>query len=604
MGHSDSTSTSLAPGFRFHPTDEELVSYYLKRKICGKPFRFNAISEIDIYKVEPWDLPGLSKLKTRDLEWYFFSGLDRKYGNGSRTNRATCEGYWKTTGKDRPVHHRSRVVGMKKTLVYHLGRAPHGKRTNWVMHEYKIVDEALEKAGFYLDGSVLCRIFQKSGTGPKNGEKYGAPLIEEEWEGDNVGSMVPGDVSFEDPSVDDDAFIEQNDLDQSLDLQLPEIDPLAVNGNHEDSNIYAEDLRDLTESEKSIAGPSENKGGLNVLNDPRFFDLPVQEGSSADVVKDICVEGLGDITQSDKSVAGQIEYKGGLNVLDDPMFFDLPVQERSSSEMVKNEHMTQLNDVNNEVSGNGLSNETISDVLGNVPLNDGLFLDAIDFLDPAEENPMDFGALESYLQDDIDIAQYLSFDSPPVPMGTDADQAAFTKEDLDDAAWQLPSESQPLPGEGGDGFASSSKQVMDIPKSKPSKPDMQYPFLSQASRLLGNIPAPPAYASEFPTKDMAARLTAVQSSSSVHVTAGMIRISDMTVGGSRLQWSFDKTGNVNVLLSFDLPQDVTQSGLSSMSDVLSSKMAAAVSRRWLPSIFLWVLFFAVSIKIGFCIYAK
>lgn len=44
--------TSLAPGFRFHPTDEELVMYYL-RNACGKPFRFQIISEIDVYKYEP-----------------------------------------------------------------------------------------------------------------------------------------------------------------------------------------------------------------------------------------------------------------------------------------------------------------------------------------------------------------------------------------------------------------------------------------------------------------------------------------------------------------------------------------------------------------------
>lgn len=50
--------TSLAPGFRFHPTDEELVMYYLKRKVCGKPFRIEAVSEIDVYKSEPWDLAG------------------------------------------------------------------------------------------------------------------------------------------------------------------------------------------------------------------------------------------------------------------------------------------------------------------------------------------------------------------------------------------------------------------------------------------------------------------------------------------------------------------------------------------------------------------
>ena len=53
----DESATSLAPGFRFHPTDEELVRYYLKRKVLNKPFKFDPISVVDIYKSEPWDLP-------------------------------------------------------------------------------------------------------------------------------------------------------------------------------------------------------------------------------------------------------------------------------------------------------------------------------------------------------------------------------------------------------------------------------------------------------------------------------------------------------------------------------------------------------------------
>ncbi|CDY41351.1 BnaA01g31680D [Brassica napus] len=140
-------ATALAPGFRFHPTDEELVSYYLKRKVLGKPVRFDAIGEVDIYKHEPWDLAVFSRLRTRDQEWYFYSALDKKYGNGARMNRATNKGYWKATGKDREIRRDVQILGMKKTLVFHSGRAPDGLRTNWVMHEYRLVDYETENNG-------------------------------------------------------------------------------------------------------------------------------------------------------------------------------------------------------------------------------------------------------------------------------------------------------------------------------------------------------------------------------------------------------------------------------------------------------------------------
>nr|UNP37105.1 NAC family transcription factor [Larix gmelinii var. olgensis] len=178
---------SLQPGFRFHPTDVELVSYYLKRKVRGQRFGVNAISEIDLYKFEPGDLPGKSCLQSRDLEWYFFSPKDKKYPNGSRTNRSTKDGYWKTTGKDRPVCSASQTVGMKKTLVYHTGRAPRGVRTNWVMHEYRLEGKDLKMPNIAQDSYVLCRVFQKSGPGPKNGEQYGAPFREEDWNADLFG---------------------------------------------------------------------------------------------------------------------------------------------------------------------------------------------------------------------------------------------------------------------------------------------------------------------------------------------------------------------------------------------------------------------------------
>ncbi|KAK6927792.1 NAC domain, partial [Dillenia turbinata] len=165
---------SLPPGFRFHPTDEELVAYYLKRKINGRHIELEIIPEVDLYKCEPWDLPGKSLLPSKDLEWYFFSPRDRKYPNGSRTNRATKAGYWKATGKDRKVNSHMRAVGMKKTLVYYRGRAPHGVRTDWVMHEYRLDERECETSSGMQDAYALCRVFKKTATPvPRSGEHYG-----------------------------------------------------------------------------------------------------------------------------------------------------------------------------------------------------------------------------------------------------------------------------------------------------------------------------------------------------------------------------------------------------------------------------------------------
>ncbi|XP_031092730.1 NAC domain-containing protein 86 isoform X2 [Ipomoea triloba] len=154
----------LPPGFRFHPTDEELVNYYLKRKIHGLEIELDIIPEVDLYKCEPWELAEKSFLPSRDPEWYFFGPRDRKYPNGFRTNRATRAGYWKSTGKDRRVSSQNRAIGMKKTLVYYRGRAPQGIRTDWVMHEYRLDDKECDDSSAGIqDSYALCRVFKKNG---------------------------------------------------------------------------------------------------------------------------------------------------------------------------------------------------------------------------------------------------------------------------------------------------------------------------------------------------------------------------------------------------------------------------------------------------------
>lgn len=155
----------LPPGFRFHPTDDELVMHYLCRKCASHQIAVPIIKEIDLYKYDPWDLPGLAVYGEK--EWYFFSPRDRKYPNGSRPNRAAGSGYWKATGADKPIGN-PKAVGIKKALVFYAGKAPRGEKTNWIMHEYRLadVDRSARKKNnnLRLDDWVLCRIYNKKGT--------------------------------------------------------------------------------------------------------------------------------------------------------------------------------------------------------------------------------------------------------------------------------------------------------------------------------------------------------------------------------------------------------------------------------------------------------
>lgn len=148
---------TLPPGFRFHPTDEELVVQYLRRKVFSYPLPASIIPEINLGRHNPWDLLGGC-----EKERYFFNLREAKYANGSRSNRATGSGYWKATGKDKPaVSSRcNRAVGTKKTLVFYQGKAPGGERTDWIMHEYRLASPIHCRVAPTTDW-VLCRIFKK-----------------------------------------------------------------------------------------------------------------------------------------------------------------------------------------------------------------------------------------------------------------------------------------------------------------------------------------------------------------------------------------------------------------------------------------------------------
>ncbi|KAI4349168.1 hypothetical protein L6164_009798 [Bauhinia variegata] len=165
-----SLDIQLPPGFRFHPSDEELIVHYLRNKVTSCPLPASFIAEIDLYKFNPWELP--SKSLFGEDEWFFFTPRDRKYPNGVRPNRAAGSGYWKATGADKPILTSCgmKSIGVKKALVFYKGRPPKGSKTDWIMHEYRLLDSMILKSkqrrsmSMRLDDWVLCRVRQKIGS--------------------------------------------------------------------------------------------------------------------------------------------------------------------------------------------------------------------------------------------------------------------------------------------------------------------------------------------------------------------------------------------------------------------------------------------------------
>ncbi|XP_010548826.1 PREDICTED: NAC domain-containing protein 104-like [Tarenaya hassleriana] len=156
-------NANLPPGFRFYPTDEELVVHFLHRKASLLPCHPDVIPDLDLFPYDPWDLPG--KAMEEGRQWYFYSRKTR--------NRATSSGYWRSMEMDEPIFTSSghKKVGVKKYLTFYLGESP----TNWLMQEYSLLDSPSSKRGSRTSSStsssshrtdyskwVICRVYEQN----------------------------------------------------------------------------------------------------------------------------------------------------------------------------------------------------------------------------------------------------------------------------------------------------------------------------------------------------------------------------------------------------------------------------------------------------------
>ncbi|XP_019150310.1 PREDICTED: NAC domain-containing protein 53-like [Ipomoea nil] len=270
--------------------------------------------------------------------------------------------------------------------------------------------------------------------------------------------------------------------------------------------------------------------------------------------------------------------------------FDQPIHD-FDPKPVKREYMGESSNSMTSESLNCLLNEPLMDTTNRFQFNnDGTFLETNDLSNPVEGNTSGFDMLDFLnFYDAKDDFQDVLFDFD-IFIGNDeflGEQSLSADKDACDTTEQvvLPNEKS-VDTEHKNDIASSSK-------TEPTKlgSDFQHPFIKQASQMLGNIPVPPAFASEIP-KDAALRLNAAtQASSSVHVTAGLIQISDLTLGS--------KHGNYNIILSFDFSQGAQSP--ASLEPVGHGKM---LSGGWFYFLLFWVLILSISFKVGTFIYAR
>lgn len=86
------------------------------------------------------------KLAPTQNEWFIFTPRDKKAPKGKRPNRVAGIGYWRANGADKPVKKNGKIVGFKRSLVFHKSGGPSkGIKTNWLMQEYTLFNGPARK---------------------------------------------------------------------------------------------------------------------------------------------------------------------------------------------------------------------------------------------------------------------------------------------------------------------------------------------------------------------------------------------------------------------------------------------------------------------------
>uniref|UniRef100_A0A8I7BCD7 NAC domain-containing protein n=1 Tax=Hordeum vulgare subsp. vulgare TaxID=112509 RepID=A0A8I7BCD7_HORVV len=171
------------PGFRFKPSDEELIRYYLLPKLQGREYVPNrAIIEHNVYQCHPDQLTGQYMDRGEGKSFYFLSPRVRRYDNGDRPRRDTDDGRgrWKvSTGKTEKEEKKLAGDGTTycfSVLNYFESPRGGGRKSEWLMRELTVPGYEIKlpkdggPGGKTLDRYVMCKIYIKDDKGDDDEE--------------------------------------------------------------------------------------------------------------------------------------------------------------------------------------------------------------------------------------------------------------------------------------------------------------------------------------------------------------------------------------------------------------------------------------------------
>ncbi|TXG62811.1 hypothetical protein EZV62_009805 [Acer yangbiense] len=185
---------AITVGFRFLPTDQELVTYFLFNRIFAQTDPFNdlekfSVREGDLYgSQDPWDIWNL--YGGDNLEdgqpLYLFTRLKKVSSNGSRISRRVGSGTWAGEDSGDTITSQNYVVGVKKRFRYENKKSPDNGA--WIMHEFA-VDPSLLRQHQKPENIVLCRM-KKNPVAEKKKRKLQQVLNSEPWMSSKHSKLV------------------------------------------------------------------------------------------------------------------------------------------------------------------------------------------------------------------------------------------------------------------------------------------------------------------------------------------------------------------------------------------------------------------------------